>query len=241
MTAEFREVGMRFGKVVLFGDSVARGVVLGDDGSYSPIPDSFAERVALKLGLSLTNKARFGCTIAKGLDITRRFLARDPRIRNEPELALLEFGGNDCDFRWDEIAAHPADHHDPTTPLPLFSSLYGDLVRELRKAGFSPVLMTLPPLDAQRYFDWFTRNGLNRENILSWLGDVGMIYRWHEGYDKEVRKIAEREGCPLADVRKAFIDSGEPGKYICADGIHPNRLGHALIEGSLLKLAATVA
>jgi lysophospholipase L1-like esterase len=232
---------MRFGKVVLFGDSVARGIVLGDDGSYSPIHDSFAEGAAGRLGLPLVNKARFGCTIAKGLEITRRFLAREPAKREKPELALLEFGGNDCDFKWDEIAARPAEHHDPTTPLPIFSKLYGEMIGELKAAGFSPVIMTLPPLDAERYFAWVTRKGLDQAAVLSWLGDVGMIYRWHEGYDKEVRRIAEREGCPLADVRKAFIDSGDYGKYICQDGIHPNRLGHALIEGELLDLAATVA
>ncbi|MCX7026122.1 MAG: SGNH/GDSL hydrolase family protein [Spirochaetes bacterium] len=232
---------MRFGKVVLFGDSVARGIILGEDGTYSPTPDSFAERAAGRLGLSLVNKARFGCTIAKGLDIARRFLSRETERNGTPELALLEFGGNDCDFRWDEIADRPADHHDPTTPLALFSKLYSEMIGELKAAGLSPVLMTLPPLEAERYFDWITRKGLNRQAILSWLGDVGMIYRWHEGYDQEVRKIAVREDCPLADVRKAFLDSDDYGRYICQDGIHPNRLGHALIEDKLLSLAATVA
>jgi acyl-CoA thioesterase I len=232
---------MRFGKVVLFGDSVARGIVLGEDGSYSPIHDSFAESTAGRLGLSLVNKARFGCTIGKGLDIARRFLSKENPNTDEPEMALLEFGGNDCDFRWDEIAARPSEHHEPTTPLPLFSKLYGELIHEIKKSGLSPVIMTLPPLEPERYFNWVSRKGLDKAAILSWLGDVGMIYRWHRSYDEEVRSIAEREACPLADVRKAFIDSGDYGKYICEDGIHPNRLGHALIEECLLGLASQVA
>jgi len=232
---------MQFGKVVLFGDSVARGIVLGEDGTYSPIPDSFAERMAGRLGLSLVNKARFGCTIVKGLEIAKRFLSKEPENRAGPELALLEFGGNDCDFRWDEIAARPADLHEPTTPLALFSELYSEMIGELKRAGLSPVILTLPPLEAERYFAWFTRKGLNGAAILSWLGDVGMIFRWHESYDLEVRRIAKRENCPLVDIRKAFLDTGDYGKYICEDGIHPNRLGHALIENKLLSLAATVA
>lgn len=232
---------MRFGKVVLFGDSVARGVVLDKDGSYAPIRENFAALAASKLGLPLVNKAKFGCTISKGLEIARRFLSKDDSRIEGRELALLEFGGNDCDFRWDEIAARPLEHHDPTTPLPQFSELYVQLIGELRKAGYTPVLMTLPPLVAKRYFDWFTRTGLDRSAILTWLGDVDMIYRWHSGYDKEVRRIAEQEACPLVDVRKAFLDRGDYGAYICKDGIHPNALGHELIESTLLELAAAAA
>ena len=241
-------------KVFLFGDSVARGIILDEAGHYAPIQDNFGALAAARLGVSLVNKARFGCTVTKGLDIMRRFLSgeRAP-LRPAPAetggkrepgesagtagIALLEFGGNDCDFLWDEIAAHPEARHLPMTSIEEFSRMYGEMIASLRAGGVIPVIMTLPPLVAERFFDWITRNGLNRAAILSWLGDVQQIFRWHENYDKAVRVIAEKNSCTLLDIRKAFLDRRDYRRYICGDGMHPNREGHKLIENSLIEYA----
>ncbi len=56
----------------VFGDSIARGVILDDQGSYRPLKDCFASLAAKELGVALVNKARFGCTIAKGREIIER-------------------------------------------------------------------------------------------------------------------------------------------------------------------------
>ena len=240
--------------VFLFGDSVARGIILDEAGKYTPIRDNFGTLAAAQLGVSLVNKARFGCTITKGLDIMRRFLsgkratalptAAKAAEKGEPGegsgtagIALLEFGGNDCDFLWDEIAAHPEAEHLPMTPIEEFSRMYGEMIASLRSVGVIPVILTLPPLVAERFFDWVTRNGLNRAAILSWLGDVQQIFRWHESYDKAVRAVADENSCTLLDIRKAFLDSRDYRRYICGDGMHPNREGHRLIEASLMEYA----
>lgn len=224
----------------LFGDSVARGIILDETGRYSPIKESFASLAAARFGATLVNKARFGCTISKGMEILRNFLAARPEARAivppegaNPPRAFIEFGGNDCDFRWDEIAANPGDSHFPATALDKFSALYGIMIDTLRAAGMSPVAMTLPPLDAERYFAWFTRKGLDKSAILKWLGDVQQIFRWHESYDKAVRAVATEKSCPIADVRSAFFADGDYRRYICEDGIHPNREGHRLIVSTL--------
>lgn len=228
---------MVHGNVYLFGDSVARGVILNEEGTYTPIKDYFGALAAAKLGINLVNKARFGCTITKGLDILRRFVAgeRGPAATG---MAFLEFGGNDCDFLWNEIADRPDAEHSPATPLDAFSRIYGEMIDALRASGLSPVVMSLPPLVAERYFDWFTRNGLDRKAILAWLGDVQQIFRWHEGYDWAVRKVAAAKSCPLLDIRKDFLEKRDYRDYICGDGIHPNREGHKLIEYSLEKYSA---
>lgn len=222
----------------LFGDSVARGIVLDESGRYAPIRDSFGACAADRLGFGLVNKSRFGCTVTKGFEVVKNFLAT---LRDlPPSVGILEFGGNDCDFRWDEIAAQPHGTHEPATPLAGFRRVYGEMIAALRARGIEPILLTLPPLDAERYFAWFTRGGLDRDAILSWLGDVQHIYRWHERYNDAVWKTALDSKCRIVDVRGAFLGTRDYREYMCADGIHPNREGHRLIEGTLIAAAASL-
>jgi hypothetical protein len=229
------EGAMRPQAFVLFGDSVARGIVLDENGSYSPLKDSFAVSATRRLGIDLINKARFGCTIGKGLEIIRRFCQNSDSPPEGTTMAALEFGGNDCDFVWNEVSEHPKESHRPATPLDIFSTLYSEAIDLLRLKGFIPLVLTLPPLDPERYFAWFTRNGLDKSAILGWLGDIHQIFRWHEGYDKEIRTIAsKRSDCILMDIRSAFLSTGNYRDYICDDGIHPNRKGHQLIESVFL-------
>ena len=89
------------------------------------------------------------------------------------------------------------------------------------------------PDHPRRPFDFFTRNGLSGDSILRWLGDVQHIYRWHERYNAAVMRVAQECGCPLADVRDAFLAERDYGDLLCADGIHPNAKGHALMESVL--------
>lgn len=222
-------------EVCLFGDSIARGVILDASGSYKPIRESFAFLAASELGFSLVNKARFGCTIAKGREIIQHFLGR---LRPQsPQLAFLEFGGNDCDFRWDEISADPHREHLPATTPQRFSHMYGEVLEMLKQNGFKPVLMTLPPLNAERYFAWFTRAGLDQAAILEWLGDIQFIYRWHESYSSAIWEIGEAHNVPVVDIRKAFLEQRNYSRFLCKDGIHPNTEGHRLITSEIIKFA----
>jgi lysophospholipase L1-like esterase len=221
----------------LFGDSVARGIVLDEQGRYSPLKDGFAARFSSQAGVSLVNHARFGCTIRKGREFLLRFLSREEKPSLERKLAVLEFGGNDCDFRWDEIALSPDKDHKPAVTLDEFSDTYGAMIDALREKGYEPVAMTLPPLDAERYFSWFTRSGLDQKAILGWLGDVQQIYRWHEMYSDAVREIARLRSCLLFDVRKYFLESRNFRTFLCLDGIHPNEEGHKLMESAFEDFA----
>lgn len=222
-------------EVCLFGDSIARGVVLDAQGAYKPIKECFASLAAQELGVALINKARFGCTIGKGREIIEHFL---DRIGTEARrFAFLEFGGNDCDFRWDQISADPKAEHLPATPPERFFQLYGEVIQALRAKGFKPVLMTLPPLDAERYFAWFTRTGLDQKAILGWLGDVQFIYRWHESYSDAIWEIGETWDVPVVDIRRAFLERRHYSQFLCRDGIHPNAEGHLLITSQIVQFA----
>ena len=95
--------------------------------------------------------------------------------------------------------------------------------------------MTLPPLNAVGYFNWFTKGSKEKgDQILKWLEDVSKIYWWHERYSVANRSVADAYGVPVADARRYFLEMPDYRAYICSDGIHPNKNGHQLITSSIL-------
>src|SRR5699024_3194909 len=107
------------------------------------------------------------------------------------------------------------------TPLTEFRRLYQQLIEEICNNGGKPTILNLPPLDPKRYFEWISR-GLNKDNILKWLGDIEMIYRWQEMYNMEVMVLATRMNVPIIDIRSSFLKFNNYRDFLCDDGIHPN-------------------
>lgn len=100
--------------ITLWGDSVMRGVVYDEQrGPLGLLPENAAERASKTLGLTLHNRSRMGCTVTKGLSIMKR----DMEAGMDSQAALLEFGGNDCDYDWAAVARDPEGDHQPKTPL----------------------------------------------------------------------------------------------------------------------------
>ena len=218
----------------IWGDSLLQGVVLDEkQGKYSILENNCAASIAKKIGVSISNNSRFGCTAPKGMKSLSRALDTD----TEFSAAVIEFGGNDCDFDWAQVAAAPQEEHVPKTPLDMFAKCYTDMIEAVKAKGIVPVLVSLPPLDAERYFAWITRNGVSGEKVLEWLGDVQHIYRWHERYSNTVSMLARKHGCHLVDVRDAFLSERRLGDLMCADGIHPNSRGHAVMEKTFFEYA----
>lgn len=212
--------------VCIFGDSVAKGVVFDAvKNKYSLLKESFANIVERKQNISILNFARFGCTVSMGSEI----LKRHENELNRFDYTILEFGGNDCDYNWAEVAGDPFGEHFCNTPIPLFREKYMELIGRVRQNGGKPVLLNLPPIDPKRYFRWIS-NGLNGKNILAFLGEIEAIYRWQEMYSKAVDELAADENIPLIDIRSGFLIKRNFSDYLCADGIHPNEKGHLLIS-----------
>jgi hypothetical protein len=157
----------------LYGDSLLRFTVLDEAGRYRSLAAAFLERLAERFGICAVSRAHFGYTVDRG----RRLLDRDLRAPLGCSYALLEYGGNDCDHDWKAVAAAPEAPHTPKTPLPDFTKTLGGMADDLAAAGVRPVLMTLPPIDAERYLAFIGRCGADARAVLRWLGDVQMIYR----------------------------------------------------------------
>ncbi len=216
-------------KVTVYGDSILKGVLL-DSGKYV-INRVWETKLAEMYHLTIRNCARFGCTIRKILPLIRR---DSQEKRQEEELAILELGGNDCDYNWADISRDPDEIHECKTPPAEFLLRYREAVRLIRESRRTPVLMNLPPVHSERYLSFICRSGLSRQNILHWLGDVEAISRWQNQYSEMIEQVAAEETARLIDLRKAFpmdIRSLEP--LLCDDGIHPSRLGQKLIFETL--------
>lgn len=207
--------------VYVYGDSLMKATMPDTAFRYHFHMDELRGRYHSD-EVRLTNRAKMGATVSKGRSLVEHDVARGLDAR----YALVAYGGNDSDFDWAEISARPEEEHRPRTELPLFRRILGETVDKLRQAGVQPVMMTLPPVDAERYLSFICRDGLSRANILRWLGDVQRIYRYQEAYSETVADVATRRDVPLVEVRRAFLLDRQTPQLIAADGIHLTMPGY---------------
>ncbi|MEG1538283.1 MAG: SGNH/GDSL hydrolase family protein, partial [Clostridiales bacterium] len=183
---------MNTNKIVIFGDSVMRGLYWDEEsGSYKVWKNPFPHRIAENQGVEIINQAQVGHTIERGELTIEKALAKGL----DCQIALLEYGGNDCDYNWAAIAENPHIEHQPNTPLPRFREIYQRIIAKLRQQQIIPVVMALPPIHSQRYYTWFSQS-LNQENLLTWINDVNIIYRHQECYSLEAERIGLENDCP---------------------------------------------
>jgi lysophospholipase L1-like esterase len=217
---------------VLFGDSISKGVVFDEQKrKYVTIKENYASILQQKIKGNLCNVGRFGNTITRGIDRIETDV-----LKYNPDIVLIEFGGNDCDFNWDEIAKNPNAEYSPKTDFNIFQKSLNYLVDFLKNHNVIPVLMSLPPIDAERYFNTVShKNEENAANILKWLGSKNKIYWWHERYNSAILSASQTCEAPLIDVRSAFLQYPDYTQFICEDGIHPNEMGHKIIANGIIN------
>ena len=207
----------------LWGDSIGKGVIYDETrGRYAILKESCVNLLAKKLEHPIENHAVMGATAAQGMERMREDYLQ------EGGLAVIEFGGNDCDMPWKEISEAPEKEYRPRATIEEFMKALEKLVSRVQGAGMEAMLVAPPPLDAEKYFAWVSR-GLNAEAILSFLGDIQHIARWQAGYAAAVREVAARTGSRLLDLGNAFSGVEQIGDYYCLDGIHPNAQGHRML------------
>ncbi len=221
-------------RLELMGDSIMKGIIYEEAEQRYRLYRSASQARWREQGTLICKKAHMGATVRDGL-------ARLARAEAFPEDTLLiaNFGGNDCDFDWERIAAEPEAVHSPKVSEETFLILYRGLIEEARRKGARVSLQNLVPLQAERYFETITR-GRDRERILYWLGDVSMLYRWQEHYNRLVEGLALETGCPLIDVRSCFLKRHDYASLIGADGIHPSEEGYRLIDEAAEKALAGI-
>ncbi|PKM63005.1 MAG: SGNH/GDSL hydrolase family protein [Firmicutes bacterium HGW-Firmicutes-21] len=218
-------------KVCVFGDSIAKGVIYDEEKKrYAILKDSIVNMVQERTDIEINNYACFGCTVTKGFNLLEKVEGE----LKDCEYTFIEFGGNDCDFKWSEVAQNPDINHDCNTPLEVFKEKYKKMIERVWAAGSRPVLITLPPIDSKRFFNWVSK-GLNKDNILKFLGDVEHIGRWQSAFNDAVHQLSGLFGLPVLDIRSIFFKQNNFTDYLCEDGIHPNKEGHKLMYTAIAE------
>jgi acyl-CoA thioesterase I len=224
-------------KIEVFGDSILKGIQVNPKNMRYHVNNNIdIEIISRKHSLKIENHSQFGCTIRKGYSVLRRHLENGMAC----DMIVMDYGGNDCDFNWKAISEKPDDDYIPNTPLGIFAETYHQIIRELKQRGIIPILTTLPPLEPQRFFDWFCK-GLNKINVLNWLGSVNAIYRYQENYSRTIEKIAFETGVPIIDLRGAFLEHRRIDNLLCLDGTHPSTEGQKVIATTFLDFADKMA
>lgn len=218
--------------LVVYGDSISRGIVYDSEKSrYEALKNCFTNIVGSKIKGTVYNAGKFGNTIIRG--ISRIY---NDVLKKSPDIVLIEFGGNDCDFNWASIAEDPDTEHKPNTDILTFRETLFKMIDFFREKGITPILMTLPPLDSDKYFKWVSKGDPKAEqNILHWLGSEDTIFDWHSSYNKIIADVASKSKTVLIDVRAEFLKYKDYTKFLCVDGIHPNVDGHSLIANTVLS------
>lgn len=218
---------MKYPSIALWGDSIGRGIDFDEvRGRYAVLKQTFYRLLEERGIISIDNHAKFGATVTEGL---HDFEATQGI---ESEYVAIEYGGNDCNLAWEKAAAEPLGNHEANTPLPLFENTLRRFVQAVRDRGLRPLLVTPPPLHAQRFVAWVSQ-GLDMANILKYLGDEQHVYRWQERYALAVHRVAAAMACPLFDLRDLFLASADFPALYGVDGMHPNSQGHALIAQAM--------
>ncbi|CFX89775.1 SGNH hydrolase-type esterase domain [Syntrophomonas zehnderi OL-4] len=219
-------------KILVSGDSISKGVIYDETkGRYTVLPENYVNTISSKIKGSVRNVSNFGSTLTRGISKLGRYLDED-----KPDIVLIEYGGNDCAFNWDEVADNPDGNHQPQTQISLFETALSETIGLLKNIKTVPVLMTLPPLNAEKYLEWVSKNNpLTQSNITKWLGSVSEIFYWQEKYSNIIKKVAEETQTKLIDVRCAFLQIPDYAKCVCQDGMHPNKNGHKIIADKVFE------
>ena len=224
-------------KLVALGDSIIKGVLVQSEGErsrYSLADKSIVECCAEKLGGESLNLGKMGCTIEAGERILDRYLDK----MSGAQYVLLEYGGNDSDYNWQEIAEAPEKEHFPHTRLEVFEQVYERVINKIKEMGAIPLVLSLPPMDAERYFAFFSQKWEDgfRANVMRWLGgSTNTIMSGHELYNLATMRIAQRTGAQWIDVTSGLLKGHNFRAYLCDDGIHPNERGQRMIAEAVLQ------
>jgi lysophospholipase L1-like esterase len=203
-----------------------RGVIFDEIAKkYKTLTESAANLFGLSNKVEIKNHSRFGQTSAHIMDRLPAMLEA------ESDLVLIELGNNDCDKKWEEVIADPDTDHESIVPFETFKNNIRTIIENIRKAGKKPVVMTLHPIDGDRYFDFIAHGDQGRaNNLIKFLGDKNLIYRTQERYAEALERIAVAAQVPTVPLRERLLSVHKYSDYMCSDGIHLNQRGQELVK-----------
>ena len=215
-------------KISAYGDSILKGAVTGTDSGhlFDIIEDSSLVLASKALGFELNNQSVFGSIVSK----TQRRLNRDIEKGGFSALAIIESGGNGCDYDWTQVSSSPDEKHLPRTTLEDFIQKISEMVDVCRKNKITPLIMTMPPLVRDRWYIHIL-HGQDENAVLKILNDnPDRLYQNHELYNISLVEYAFKNSVQIVDMRKEMLLSENYRNLMCLDGIHPNEKGYKFMS-----------
>lgn len=222
--------------ITVFGDSIGRGVMT--DGKKRYFGLSAANIYAKKYGLDIDNRSVYGQSLKRLREKNEleRYYAENGGKEN---ICVLELGGNDADFYWQEVAKTPYGEHFSKTKPEEFYDMYSSTLEYLKEKCEKVYVCTLVPVISKRYFDSVISKVSDGGKVMEFFnGDVTTIYRHQEMMNEAVLCAAIEKKAKIIDIRKDFLRSLDLNSLMCPDGIHPNESGQKLIAASCEKCVA---
>lgn len=220
-------------KIVCFGDSLTRGVTFVK-GRFRILKENYP---ALLQGLFREAQQKEAIVLNKGVfnDNSNLLLERLEKdvVSEQPDVAIVTIGGNDCDFKWEEVAERPDDNHDGIVPLEMYINNVKTLISRLKQTGIEPILTTLPPLDPVRYYKAISER--TSTAISHAISKVGGIEHWHGNYNRQLNKLLDELGITKIDVRSAIKQAGDLQELISDDGIHLTAKGYHVFSQEVFR------
>lgn len=211
-------------RISVYGDSILKGAVTGTDSGhlFDILQDNSLSLAQKTLGFELNNQSVFGNIITK----SKRKLERDIEKGIVGDLAILESGGNDCDYDWAEVVKSPENYHEPRVPLNDFLRIFEEMVNACRSNKITPVIMSMPAL-VQDFWNEHIQKNYGKTEVLEFTqNDPAALYHNHEIYNTHLLKLAEKLSVQLVDMRIELLETKKSRMLMCKDGIHPNEDGH---------------
>ncbi len=221
--------------ITVFGDSVPAGIVY-EKNKLRRLNKSCVDLVCKHFGIKVTNISKFGQTWSRLIDkgVVKKYIETTPKQNNN--VVVFFMGGNDSDYEWKDVATSPLEYHPEKTPVSDFKSTLGKTIKELQANGIKVLFCDLTPVVSARYVDNVISKLADKKEVMKFLhNDIENVYRHQALYSSFITQYAELNKCGLISVRDAFLRNKHYEKFMCIDGIHPNKAGHKLIAKSIIK------
>ncbi|WP_445487150.1 SGNH/GDSL hydrolase family protein [Niallia sp. 03133] len=213
-------------KIICFGDSLTRGVTFMK-GRVRIVKDNYPALLQKFFNVNKTEETET-IIINKGVynDNSQLLVERLNKdvLSEKPNYVLIGIGGNDCNFKWDEVAKHPELSHEPIVPIPEYINNIKNIIAQVKESNIKPILLTLPPLDPVRYYQFIASK--YGHTIGHWVSSCGGIEHWHGLYNLQLKNLINQLNIPSIDIRSSFKKTGEITDYISDDGIHLTAIGY---------------
>lgn len=221
-------------KIKIIGDSISKGLYL-DNSVIRKFEKNAVDEISEHFKIEIENFSMFGQTLKRMKEKNIYKTVAENSDTSKKNVVVLCLGGNDADYKWEEVSRSPEEKHQPKTPLADFAIMLDEIVTYLKNRGMNVILTSIFPIDSNRYFKNVISKMSNGDNVLKFFGgDVSNIARHQECYNIEVINCARKHNCNFIDYRSKIIQMNNFLDYLCQDGAHPNEKGHRFVADLII-------